>query len=78
MSWMTMAIMFSCMPSSAGAAGLFLERIPSRAEAIIASVSYWSGGSPDERIMPAAVVVINDDTVRLDWSVATAGRVYVV
>ncbi len=41
-------------------------------------IDIWSGGSPDERLMPSAVVVINNDTVRLDWSVATSGRVYVV
>ena len=41
-------------------------------------IDAWSGGSPDERLMPAAVVVIDEGTVRLDWSVATAGRVYVV
>ena len=30
------------------------------------------------RIMPAAVVVIDANTLRIDWSSATAGRVYVV
>ena len=39
-------------------------------------IDVWSGGSPDERLMPD-VIVINENTVRLDWSVATAGRVYV-
>lgn len=32
----------------------------------------------DDRIMPASVVIIDDNTLRVDWSVATAGRVYVV
>jgi len=32
----------------------------------------------DERIMPAAVVILDADNLRVDWSVATAGRVYVV
>ena len=41
-------------------------------------IDAWSGGCPDERLMPAAVIVIDENTVRLDWSVATAGRVYVV
>ena len=40
-------------------------------------VDVWSGGSPDERLMPD-VIVIDENTVRLDWSVATTGRVYVV
>ena len=32
----------------------------------------------DERIMPAAVVVLDENTIRVDWSGNTTGRVYVV
>ena len=41
-------------------------------------VDCFTGGSPDEKIMPASVVANNDSTVTITWSVATAGRVYVV
>lgn len=41
-------------------------------------VDVFSGGSPDERLMPASVVATDANTVTITWSVATAGRVYVV
>lgn len=41
-------------------------------------VDVFSGGSPDEKLMPASVVATDANTVTITWSVATAGRVYVV
>ena len=41
-------------------------------------VDCFSGGSPDEKIMPASVVATDANTVTITWSVARAGRVYVV
>jgi hypothetical protein len=32
----------------------------------------------DVRVMPSSIVVLSEDALRVDWSVATAGRVYVV
>ena len=40
------------------------------------AIDVYNGSN--ERIMPAAVVVVDDNTLRIDWSTATAGRVYVV
>lgn len=41
-------------------------------------VDCFSDGSPDEKIMPASVVATDANTVTITWSVARAGRVYVV
>ncbi len=41
-------------------------------------VDVYSGGSPDEKILPASVIATNDNTVTIAWSIATTGRVYVV
>lgn len=41
-------------------------------------VDCFTGGSPDEKIIPASVVATDENTVTITWSVATAGRVYVV
>lgn len=40
------------------------------------AVDVYNGS--DERIMPQSVVSVDEDTLRIDWSAATAGRVYVV
>ncbi len=41
-------------------------------------VDVYSGGSPDEKILPATVVATDANTVTITWSSATTGRVYVV
>ncbi len=41
-------------------------------------VDVYTGGSPDEKVMPATVVATDGNTVTITWSVATTGRVYVV
>ena len=41
-------------------------------------VDAYDDSNPDNRIFPGAVVVVDANTLRLDWSVSTAGRVYVV
>jgi hypothetical protein len=38
----------------------------------------FTGGSPDEKIMPVSVVATDNNTVTITWSSARAGRVYVV
>lgn len=40
------------------------------------AVDVYNGSN--ERIMPASVVIIDANTLRIDWSSAQAGRVYVV
>lgn len=41
-------------------------------------VDCFSGGSPDEKIIPVAVIANDNNTITITWSVARAGRVYVV
>ena len=41
-------------------------------------VDCFSGGSPDEKIMPVSIVALTENKVQITWSDATAGRVYVV
>ena len=41
-------------------------------------IDVWSGGSPDQKLFPLEVIVVDEDTLKLTWSMATAGRVYVV